>query len=276
MSGTSMATPHVVGLAALIRSYHPSYTVDEVESAMEVTAVDLGTAGRDDYFGWGRIQADAAVAWEAPDLTPPVASLMVPLTGAINVSEWIDPAVQFSEDVTGANASTITLATSGGTPVEATVTYDTALHRATISPATRLWSSTGYVVSIGAGIADVAANPLEPTFFSFTTGDHVAPTVVWVYPKNGTRDAWRGVSPHLKFSESVRHVGSTTLKLKNLATGRLVAVTVHYDWAARIATLDPSARLQAGTWYQIKVKSEITDQAGNHLVTRWFQFRTRA
>src|SRR6185503_8927224 len=43
MSGTSMATPHVVGLAALIRSYHPRYTVDEVETAMELNAVDLGT-----------------------------------------------------------------------------------------------------------------------------------------------------------------------------------------------------------------------------------------
>jgi len=275
MSGTSMATPHVVGLAALIRSYHPTYTVDEVETAMELNAVDLGTAGRDDYFGFGRIQADQAVAWIAPDLTPPVASLATPLSGATNVSEWIQPALRFSEDVTGADGATITLATLAGSAVDATVTYDAALHRVTISPAAHLASGTKYVVSIGAGIADLAANPMAPRSFSFTTGDHIAPTVLWVYPANGTTGVSRWVSPRVKFSESVHYVGGTTLKLRNLATGSLVTVTVRYDWTTRIATIDPAARLLPGTWYQIKVRSIIVDAAGNHIATRWFRFRTR-
>jgi subtilisin family serine protease len=274
MSGTSMATPHVVGLAALIRSYHPSYTVDEVETAMEVNAVDLGAAGRDDSFGFGRIQADQAVAWVAPDLTPPVASLTMPLSGATNVSEWIVPALGFSEAVTGVGGATIELATAAGSPVDATVTYDAGLHRATISPAGRLASRTTYVVSIDAGIADLAANPLDPTSFSFTTGDHIAPTVTWVYPKNGATGAWRGVSPRLKFSELVHYVSGTTLKLRNVSTGRLVAVTVHYDWSTRIATLDPRDRLAARTWFTIKVLSVIVDAGGNHIATRWFKFKT--
>jgi thermitase len=57
MSGTSMATPHVSGLAALLWSLAPSLTVDQVESLMESTADDLGTPGKDDYFGYGRINA---------------------------------------------------------------------------------------------------------------------------------------------------------------------------------------------------------------------------
>lgn len=61
-SGTSMAAPHVAAVAALVRSVHPNWTVDQVEADLEQTAVDLGTAGRDDLFGYGRIDAAAAVA----------------------------------------------------------------------------------------------------------------------------------------------------------------------------------------------------------------------
>ena len=66
MSGTSMAAPHVAGLAALIWSAYPGYTNDQVENRIETTAVDLGTPGWDPYYGHGRIDAHAALC--APDL----------------------------------------------------------------------------------------------------------------------------------------------------------------------------------------------------------------
>jgi subtilisin family serine protease len=65
-TGTSMATPHVAGLAALIWSEYPSYTNDQVEGRIEMTAVDLGTPGWDQYYGHGRIDAQAALC--TPDL----------------------------------------------------------------------------------------------------------------------------------------------------------------------------------------------------------------
>jgi subtilisin family serine protease len=60
--GTSQAAPHVAGLAALIWSVNPNLSHDQVESIMENTTVDLGSAGRDDTFGYGRIDAMAALA----------------------------------------------------------------------------------------------------------------------------------------------------------------------------------------------------------------------
>lgn len=59
-SGTSMATPHVAGIAALIWSRHPKCTNDQVRRAMEQTALDLGNAGRDWSYGTGLVQARAA------------------------------------------------------------------------------------------------------------------------------------------------------------------------------------------------------------------------
>jgi subtilisin family serine protease len=85
--GTSMAAPHVAGLAALIWSAYPIYTNDQVESRIETTAVDLGDPGWDQYYGHGRIDAQAAalcapglgaspqsVAFLADDHTDPIPS----------------------------------------------------------------------------------------------------------------------------------------------------------------------------------------------------------
>ncbi len=60
MSGTSMATPHVAGLAALMLEGDPYLTRDEMAAILEETAIDLGTPGKDNTFGAGRVDALAA------------------------------------------------------------------------------------------------------------------------------------------------------------------------------------------------------------------------
>jgi len=66
-SGTSMATPHVAGVAALILSQFPSMTRDQVRLQLRFTADDLGNPGFDDYYGYGRINAQKAVEQAPPD-----------------------------------------------------------------------------------------------------------------------------------------------------------------------------------------------------------------
>ena len=61
MSGTSMASPHVTGVAALVWSHHPSCTNVQIRNVLNVTAEDLGAAGRDVKFGYGLIQTKAAI-----------------------------------------------------------------------------------------------------------------------------------------------------------------------------------------------------------------------
>ena len=61
LQGTSQAAPYVSGLAALIWSLSPGLTPDQVQQAIESTADDLDPAGWDQVFGWGRINARAAV-----------------------------------------------------------------------------------------------------------------------------------------------------------------------------------------------------------------------
>jgi serine protease len=77
-SGTSMSTPHVSGVAALIWSYNPSWTNLQIRNALQTSALDLGSAGRDSLYGFGLVRAKAALdslqAGGGADTSPPVIS----------------------------------------------------------------------------------------------------------------------------------------------------------------------------------------------------------
>ena len=60
MSGTSMATPGVSGMAALVWSNHTECSGTEIRQALKATAMDSGASGKDVYFGYGIVDAKAA------------------------------------------------------------------------------------------------------------------------------------------------------------------------------------------------------------------------
>jgi serine protease len=62
-TGTSMAAPHVAGVAALIKSRHPEYGPDEIREVLQDTAEDLGAPGWDERYGYGLVDAHAAVSY---------------------------------------------------------------------------------------------------------------------------------------------------------------------------------------------------------------------
>jgi len=66
LTGTSMASAHVAGLAALLKSQDPARTNIQIRRIIEATAVDIGTAGWDSIYGWGRINAYAALTYIPP------------------------------------------------------------------------------------------------------------------------------------------------------------------------------------------------------------------
>jgi subtilisin family serine protease len=60
-SGTSMATPHVAGVAALMVEYNPYITPSEVKDILHNTSLDKGDSGHDNTYGWGVVDSVAAL-----------------------------------------------------------------------------------------------------------------------------------------------------------------------------------------------------------------------
>ncbi|MAG32894.1 MAG: hypothetical protein CL908_18610 [Deltaproteobacteria bacterium] len=89
VSGTSIAAPHVTGAFALLKSAVPGATLEELETAMEETTLDLGTIGPDDQYGAGLIDVAAAhlslSAGAVPALWGPWAAL---LAGLLVARAW--------------------------------------------------------------------------------------------------------------------------------------------------------------------------------------------
>lgn len=94
-SGTSMATPHVSGLAALLFSLDPALSNSQVRSLIESTCDDKGSAGWDQFFGFGRINANRAILTANLPLVYPTSISVyrgVGLTGGVNEIRWSDNA----------------------------------------------------------------------------------------------------------------------------------------------------------------------------------------
>jgi serine protease len=89
--GTSMATPHVAGVFALMRSVSPAIAPATIDSLLEQGLIteDLGVPGRDDDTGWGLIDARAAVIQAGAADTEPQSPLGVTPKG-LNFGVSID------------------------------------------------------------------------------------------------------------------------------------------------------------------------------------------
>ncbi|MDQ3855952.1 MAG: S8 family serine peptidase, partial [Chloroflexota bacterium] len=67
--GTSAASPHVAGAAALVNQANPSFTPAQIRSFLQSRAIDLGPAGPDNQFGSGRVHLGSAPAGSTPTAT---------------------------------------------------------------------------------------------------------------------------------------------------------------------------------------------------------------
>lgn len=63
LNGTSMASPHVAGAAALVWSFFPNCSNDQLRAALNATAKDKGSAGRDNFYGHGIVKAADAYTY---------------------------------------------------------------------------------------------------------------------------------------------------------------------------------------------------------------------
>ena len=216
LSGTSMATPHVTGAAALVRSSPEAVARDanhdgayetngdgtwtnvEIRNLLQATADDLGAAGRDNLYGYGLVDADEAVAI-AP-LAPLVAFSGAPTTGTAPLT------VNFTDQSTGTAPLTYAWDFDNNGTVNSNVQNPSHVYSAAGTYTVKLTVSntagsddeikTNYITVNPAPVAPVAAFTGSPTSgtapltVNFTDQSTNAPTSwAWDFNNDGVVDS---------------------------------------------------------------------------------------
>ncbi len=242
--GTSFSSPVVAGAVATVMASNPALPNTQVENALLSTATDLGSAGKDVFFGWGRVNvaaaAQAAVVAVASDTTPPTVSITSPGDGGI-VKGIVNVSVSASDNV-GVDRVDLMV---NGVPVGSD----------NMAPHGFSWDSSTIAdgpVTITAYAYDAAGNYSSSSIAATVSNvvDTIAPTATITNPGNGST---------VKNTVGIQGVGSDNIAVMNAKLyidGKLVASSsgssVSYNWNSRKAS--------SGTH---TVRLDVSDAAGN-------------
>jgi len=232
-NGTSFSAPLTAGVAALMMAARPELGGDTIQSLLYSTAVDLGAAGRDPVFGYGRVDAGAAVratvAYQAPvDTTAPLASISAPLANS-SVSGLVGVSVNASDNV---GVARVDLTVNG-----TVVASDTA------APYSFSWDSTGVANGMASLVAvayDSAGNAGQSAAISVNVANGVTtvskdttpPVVAIGNPVAGTVSG--NVSVSISATDNAGAAGITTvLTIDGQTKAQGTGGTLGYNWNTR-------------------------------------------
>lgn len=249
VSGTSFASPITAGVLALMMAARPSLSSGTVESLLYRTAQDLGAAGRDPSFGYGRVNAAAAVqaaltTVETVDSTAPGASVTAPLP-ASTVSGLVAVNVSATDNVA---VSRVDLWVNGKL-----LASDTA------SPYAFTWDSTTAANgsnTLQAKAYDAAGNVGTSTTVTVNVAnavvvDSTAPVVTLIKPVNGSVVSGT-VAVGASATDNAGAAGiAQTLSINGTVVAKASGGSLSYSWNTRKAkagsyTLTATARDGAG------------------------------
>ncbi|MGD8238830.1 MAG: S8 family serine peptidase, partial [Armatimonadota bacterium] len=152
--GTSSATPHVAGAAALLKSEDLTRDLTALRAFLIGLAKDLGTPGRDNQFGYGRLSLRVGLTDPPPaDKVPPVIAILSPTNGAIVGSRQPTITGSLQDDASGIDESTIVLNIDGTPQVLAPGDFNAATGVLTFTPPVEL--------TLGAHVVTLTADDLD-------------------------------------------------------------------------------------------------------------------
>jgi hypothetical protein len=235
--------------------------------------VILATAHSQNKYVHGEMALAPGGRFDGPsgDTTRPTITATAPTSGATGVVVSSNVTATFSENVLGVSDRTFTLATAGGTAVQAAVSYNSATRVATLDPSADLAANTQYTATVAggtAGVTDLAGNPLASTVtWTFTTAAAAAgaPVVTNRSPAPDARSVAVDANVTATFDRVVQNVNDSTFTLVEAGTGAPVGAVVGFDAASRVATLNPNADLAPDTRYRATLTTGISDTSGNAL-----------
>jgi protocatechuate 3,4-dioxygenase beta subunit len=208
--------------------------------------------------------------------TPPFVTSTNPTNGNQNFPTTAPANVQFSVDMAvSGSGSVLTSSNVGiytdnfgapGSLVPATNTYNSTTRTVTITPASALTASTGYILKVANTTTSNTLATMQEYRLSFRTSsgvDSVKPRVLGVYPSTGATSVARNLNNiALGFSEDMDPASITSSSV-TLSGG--ISGTVSYSPSSRSANFSPSVSLAANTTYTVTITSAATDLSANPL-----------
>ena len=226
-----------------------------------------GGGGLDPILGTPGVGALPTVTATTPVASSPAVT-GVALTSAVSAA--------FSKDMASEslNSGSFTLSCPDGSPVRATVAYDTATRVATLTPEVALPAATTCVARLSTAVKDTLGLALASNFiWSFVTGpapDLTPPTVVMMMPAAGAIGVPSNTQVTAVFSEDMRpaSINNQSFTLVNTTLGTAVPGSVSYSATGRTAIFTPAApaTLAPNTAFTATITPAATDLAGNALV----------
>ena len=258
VSGTSLSAPVTAGVYALMMSANPKLAPSTLDQALYSTAVGLGAAGYDQYYGWGRINAAKAVALAkttvAADTTSPAASITTP-SASSKVSGLVPVNVSASDNV---GVTRVDLWINGSLyATDTTSPYAFSWDTTKLADGSNTLQVTAY---------DAAGNQGNSSKITVTVAnDTIAPKVTISSPVSGAV-----VSGSVAISATAtdnKKVSQISLLIDGTQVALAYGSTLSYTWTVTTATSTGSksrkdkTALQSGTSHTITALA--LDPAGN-------------
>ena len=232
-AGTSISAPIVAGAAALILSVKPSLSGSQVQNILKQSADDLGPAGWDTSYGWGRVNVGRAVSIAsgasspAPDVTPPAIGFVSPGGGA-SVTGNVSISVSATDNTA---VSSVTLSIDG-----AAAATDTS------SPYTFAWNTNAVLNgshTLAATAVDAAGNSNSVSISVIVNNvlDTTPPTVTITAPSDGNK-VTSNVSVKVNTADNVAVV-KVELYVDGLLQGASTAAPFTTKWNTTKAARGP-------------------------------------
>lgn len=175
-SGTSFSSPITMGVYALMMQANPALTPSQLDEILFSTAIDLGTAGWDKYFGHGRIDAAAAVlaatSTSSSDSVKPSVAITSPAAGS-RVSGIVPVEVSATDNV---GVSSVTLQVNGQNYTDETAPYEFSVDTAGMNDG---------ALTLSASAVDEQGNIGTTSINVTVANDTEPPEVAFLSPANG-------------------------------------------------------------------------------------------
>ena len=250
-SGTSFSAPVTAAVYALMMSVNRTLTPSQLDAALFSAALDLGTFGKDAYYGHGRVDAQAAVAAVRTttnvDSTAPAVSIASPLPDA-KVNALVPVDVNASDDV---GVTRVELYANGSlVGSDTTAPYGFSVDTSSMSDGE---------LSLEARAVDAAGNMGKASVTVSIANDTTAPSVKIINPLSGATIT--GPTTVSATATDDKRVARVNLAINGKEVAISYGSSLRYSWDPYAGARNKRKRkLIAGSY---TLTSTATDEAGN-------------